>query len=280
MTAVVGRDRELTEITSFLELAEGEPRILLLEGDAGIGKTTLWRAGVDAGRELGYRVLACVGSESETQLSFTAVRDLVAEAFGGVADDLPPPQRHAMEVVLLHAEATGVPPAPDTEMKRTFVLILALTFAGAFAVASQADSAERGALHVTKECSQYNGQANSFCTIVDSNLPEIGAGSKVVYLQPAGPAGLDTDVRLDAASGTAFGHVTLSFKTSIGTVIFTNGTDSLQGFQARSASGSTNRPASGTGTARTASAARTDHRSGLARRGACSRAPLPFRRRR
>jgi hypothetical protein len=118
-------------------------------------------------------------------------------------------------------------------MKRTLVVILSLTLAGALAVASKAGSAERGALHATKECSQYNGSANSFCTIVGSNLPEIGAGSKVVYLDAAGQAGLDSDVRLDAASGTAFGHVTLSFKTSIGTVIFTNGTGSLQGFTAR-----------------------------------------------
>jgi hypothetical protein len=67
VTAVVGRDRKLAEITSFLELADRK-RILLLEGDAGIGKTTLWRAGVDAAREL-----ACAGAKSETQLSFTAV---------------------------------------------------------------------------------------------------------------------------------------------------------------------------------------------------------------
>ena len=114
MTAVVGRDRELAEITSVLDLADGDPRILLLEGDAGIGKTTLWRAGVDDARILGYRVLACAGAESETKLSFTAVRDLVAEAFDEVADDLPPPQRRAMEVVLLRADAGGVPPGPDT----------------------------------------------------------------------------------------------------------------------------------------------------------------------
>jgi len=122
-------------------------------------------------------------------------------------------------------------------MKRTFVLILSLTIAGALAVASQARTADsspqRGALHVTKECSQYNGQADSYCTILDSNLPEIGAGSRVVYLEPAGAAGLDTDVRLDAGSGTAFGHVILSSKTLTGSVVFTDGTGSLQGFTAR-----------------------------------------------
>jgi hypothetical protein len=121
-------------------------------------------------------------------------------------------------------------------MKRTFVTILSLALAGAFAVASQARSADsqRGALHVTKECSQYNGQAGSFCTIVASNLPEIGAGSKVIYAQAAGATGLDTDVVLDAGPGNAaFGHVILSIKTFTGSVIFTDGTGSLQGFTAR-----------------------------------------------
>jgi phage protein U len=122
-------------------------------------------------------------------------------------------------------------------MKRTLVLILSLTLAGAFAVASQArtanSSAQRGALHAIKECSQYNGRADSFCTIVGSNLPEIGAGSTVLYLEAAGATGLDSDVVLYAGSGTAFGHVILSFKTSTGSVIFTDGTGSLQGFHAR-----------------------------------------------
>jgi hypothetical protein len=52
-----------------------------------------------------------------------------------------------------------------------------------------------GGFHATKECSQYNGAANSFCTITGSNLPQIGAGSKVIYLQAAGASGLD--IRVD-----------------------------------------------------------------------------------
>jgi predicted ATPase len=114
VTAVVGRDRELAEIISFLDLADADPRVLLLEGDAGIGKTTLWRAGVEAAREQGYRVLACAGAAAETKLSFTALRDLVGDPFEDVAGELPPPQRHAIEIVLFRAEATGVPPTPDT----------------------------------------------------------------------------------------------------------------------------------------------------------------------
>lgn len=74
MTAVVGRDRELGETRSFLELADGAPRVLLLEDEAGIGKSTLWRSGVGIARECGYRVLSCTASRSEAELSFTTLR--------------------------------------------------------------------------------------------------------------------------------------------------------------------------------------------------------------
>src|SRR5437870_527251 len=112
MTAVVGRDRELAEIASFLDLSNGGARVLLIEGEAGIGKTTLWRAGVDEASRLGYRVLACAGAASETQLSFTAFRDVLGDSFDDIADELPPPQRHALEVALLRTEPTGRPADP------------------------------------------------------------------------------------------------------------------------------------------------------------------------
>jgi hypothetical protein len=79
---VVGRDRELAEIKSFFDLEAGAADVLLIEGEAGIGKTTLWRAAVEEARERGYRVLSCAGAEAEAQLSFTAFRDLLGAAFG------------------------------------------------------------------------------------------------------------------------------------------------------------------------------------------------------
>ena len=112
MTAVVGRDRELAEIASFLEIREGASRILLLEGEAGIGKSTLWRSGVDLARERGYRVLSCVAARSEAELSFTALRDLLGDVYDDVADELSTPQRHALAVALLREEPDG--PPPDT----------------------------------------------------------------------------------------------------------------------------------------------------------------------
>jgi hypothetical protein len=111
------------------------------------------------------------------------------------------------------------------------VFILA---AGITAAASQAGNSPRsGALHATKECSQYNGQAGSFCTITSSNLNAIDAGSKVIYVQAAGAAGLDSDLVLYTGPGnSAFGHVTLSFATLSGVVTFSGGTGQFRGFEA------------------------------------------------
>jgi len=57
-----------------------------------------------------------------------------------------------------------------------------------------ASSPRSGALLITKECSQYTGLADSFCTITSSNLDAITPGSKVVYFQAAGATVLDSDI--------------------------------------------------------------------------------------
>ena len=44
---VVGREAELDGIARFVARVPSGPQALLIEGDAGIGKTTLWQAGVD-----------------------------------------------------------------------------------------------------------------------------------------------------------------------------------------------------------------------------------------
>ena len=44
--SVVGRRRELDAVAAFLDGVPSGPSGLLLEGEAGIGKTTVWMAGV------------------------------------------------------------------------------------------------------------------------------------------------------------------------------------------------------------------------------------------
>jgi hypothetical protein len=123
-------------------------------------------------------------------------------------------------------------------MKRIIGLILAVALAGALAMASQAGSAasssRHGALHVTKECTQYSGEPGGYCTILTSNLPAIAADSKVFYFEAPGGGQLDSDLALYASPGNvALGHVTLSLTTRTGVITFRGGTGDFRGFRAR-----------------------------------------------
>jgi len=106
-TDVVGREEEVATLVDFLDGRARLPGVLLLEGEAGVGKTTLWRHGVELAAERGYRVLSCSGSSSETQLSFVALGDLLGEALQEVLPGLPTPQAKALAVALLVEEAEG-----------------------------------------------------------------------------------------------------------------------------------------------------------------------------
>ena len=98
--AILGRDQELVAITSFFDNERSGPRALLLEGDAGIGKTTLWRESVRLAESKGL-VLSSRASEAETRLSFTVLGDLLVPASGRAMEELPAAQRNALEAALL-----------------------------------------------------------------------------------------------------------------------------------------------------------------------------------
>jgi len=85
-----------------------------------------------------------------------------------------------------------------------------------------------GTLHLTKECSEYTGEAGSFCTIASSDFDAIPVGSKVVYTEAMATGGLDTDIVVNTPSGdTVHGHVVLDGATMTGTVTLEGGTGEL-----------------------------------------------------
>jgi DNA-binding NarL/FixJ family response regulator len=108
---VVGRNPELAELARFVG-ATGSLRALVLTGGPGIGKTTLWEAGVDAARQQGLRVLSARAGGAETRLSFTGLIDLLDGVDLETLTGLPTPQRRALEVALLRAEPSGGPAEP------------------------------------------------------------------------------------------------------------------------------------------------------------------------
>ncbi len=110
---VIGREEELGAVEWLIGDLEAGPAALLLEGEAGIGKTTVWGAGVEAAREAGLRVLACRGVGSEVKLGYASLTDLLGEVGDGPIAELPAPQRRALGAALLRAgPAAGPPPDP------------------------------------------------------------------------------------------------------------------------------------------------------------------------
>jgi len=71
---VIGRSKEFDSLRQFLDAVVEGPAAFLIEGEAGIGKTALWKQAVDLALRRSYRVLACRPADSETRLSFKEAR--------------------------------------------------------------------------------------------------------------------------------------------------------------------------------------------------------------
>lgn len=106
---IVGRQEELLALEELLD-ADRLPAALVLEGEAGIGKTTLWRAGVELARERGFRVLVARPASAESEMPFAGLGDLLSPVLEEGMGGLPAPQRAALEVALLLRESGGRPP--------------------------------------------------------------------------------------------------------------------------------------------------------------------------
>lgn len=108
---LVGRDAEVAEISAFLSAASGAPAALILIGDAGIGKTMMWKHMIQGARR-SSRVLSCQPSSAERPLAFSALGDLLGDVVHEVLPALPGPRRQAVEAALLldvsaHPTPTG-----------------------------------------------------------------------------------------------------------------------------------------------------------------------------
>jgi DNA-binding CsgD family transcriptional regulator len=112
--AVVGRDEELGMVRAFLAGAADGPTALVLSGEAGIGKTVLWEAGVEQARADFGCVLVARGAEAEASFAFAGLSELLAGVVDEVLPALVQPRRRALEVALQLAEPGEV--APDAHV--------------------------------------------------------------------------------------------------------------------------------------------------------------------
>ena len=134
-SVILGREAELDELRGFLAAVPTGPSALLLQGAAGIGKTTLWLEGLTAAKAMGHRTLATRAAESEARLSYAALGDLVGDHLTEALPTLPVPQRRALETALLRAETAEVVADPQAVSLAALGVIRHLSVAGPVVIA-------------------------------------------------------------------------------------------------------------------------------------------------
>jgi DNA-binding CsgD family transcriptional regulator len=93
---LIGREREREVLDRLLDGGRGgRGGVLVVDGEAGVGKTALLGCAVEAAR--GFRIARTSGIEAEMELPFAAVQQLCS-AFLELLDRLPQPQHEALGV--------------------------------------------------------------------------------------------------------------------------------------------------------------------------------------
>ena len=105
MPGVVSRPLEIRAVSEFLQSAAHQPSALVIEGEPGIGKTTLWLSAVERARDTGCRVFCARVGQAESMLAYAAVADLLRDVDAAVLAGLPDVQRLAVDRVLLRASS-------------------------------------------------------------------------------------------------------------------------------------------------------------------------------
>ncbi len=113
-----GRDKEIATLRGLLSAARsGSSQVLVLRGEAGVGKTALLRDAMAAAD--GFRCVHVTGVESDMELAYAGLQQLCAPLLHHL-DELPTPQREALDV----AFGRGAGAAPDRFLVGLAVLSL------------------------------------------------------------------------------------------------------------------------------------------------------------
>ncbi len=120
---IVGREPELAEVERFLGAAERGFAVLALEGEPGIGKTTVWREARRRAEERGHQVLWCRPSAAEAKFSLAGIGDLLSTVDDDALSALPGPQREALDVALVRAAPRSRTPSARAAMAGLLSLV-------------------------------------------------------------------------------------------------------------------------------------------------------------
>ena len=111
---MIGRTEEVGALDAFLADSAEQPRALLIEGEPGIGKTTLWHELVTSAQARGYRILSCRPTRSEMDLSYVGLVELLGAVEDDIVAALPAPQSRVLKMMLRKEE-------PDAAFKTSFL---------------------------------------------------------------------------------------------------------------------------------------------------------------
>ncbi len=106
------RREEWRAVSEILTRSSVEPCALVVEGEAGIGKTTFWLAAREHARESGFRVLSARPAASESVLAYASLADMLTGIDPSVYEGLVFQQRHAIDHVLLRSNTVESPTDP------------------------------------------------------------------------------------------------------------------------------------------------------------------------
>jgi DNA-binding CsgD family transcriptional regulator len=104
---IIGREAGLARLRALVDPAPRASQVLLVTGEAGMGKSVLLADAADRARSAGIRVLSVTGRESESKLAFAGLHQLLRPVLSSVAG-LPGRQAQA----LLGALGLSADPGP------------------------------------------------------------------------------------------------------------------------------------------------------------------------
>ncbi|WP_284713495.1 LuxR family transcriptional regulator [Streptomyces sp. G3] len=107
---VLGRDTEIADLMRRVAAGRTRSAVLVVEGEPGVGKSTLLDLAVRRTRGAGHQVLRAAGSESEQHLAFAGLHQLLRPVLGDL-DGLPARQRSSLRAALGLADRAAPPDA-------------------------------------------------------------------------------------------------------------------------------------------------------------------------
>ena len=108
--SIVGRESELAAVQDFVSDVDRGAAALVLQGTAGIGKTSIWNQAVRDARAAGVTVRVCRCSQADAAWAFSGLGDLFDGLSDEVLAELPAVQRDSLSAALLLADTADFSP--------------------------------------------------------------------------------------------------------------------------------------------------------------------------